>query len=112
MKHDRDRDDKKAGGVDWTPRGGYRPVDGIVVGQRPHRKAARDIWVLVSRPGEGLMDFFLEDEPTGVVSDPHPQCCLGLGPDGTVTIGSLDWERDQLLSELVREDRMDEAGLE
>ena len=32
MKHDQDRNGQTPGGVDWTPRRGYRPVDGIVVG--------------------------------------------------------------------------------
>ena len=81
----------------------YRPVDGFVVGRPEADGDTRDIWVLVSRPGEGLMDFFLEDDPIGVAADPGPRCCLGIEDDGTLRIGTLDWETDRFLSELMEE---------
>lgn len=81
----------------------YRPVDGFVVGGDTPDGLSGDIWVLVSRPGEGLIDFFLEDEPTGVATDPRPRACLGMEADGTLRIGTLDWETDRFLSELMEE---------
>ena len=81
----------------------YRPVDGFVVGGEETESAGGDIWVLVSRPGEGLIDFFLEDDPSGVAADPRPRACLGVEEDGTLRIGTLDWETDRFLSELMEE---------
>jgi hypothetical protein len=66
----------------------------------------------MSRPGEGVMEFFLDDEPSGVVADPRPQCCLGVEPDGTITIGRLDWDRDSFLSEMIYEARTGEVSSE
>lgn len=89
-----------------TRRTSYRPVDGVVFGSARERGRKQDVWVLMSRPGEGVMEFFLEDdEPTGIVAEPGTQCCLGVDPDGTVTLGSLDWDRDRFLSEMIYDAR-------
>ena len=81
----------------------YRPVDGFVVGGEENENPDGDIWVLVSRPGEGLIDFFLDDDASGVAPDPRPRACLGVEEDGTLRIGALDWETDRFLSELMEE---------
>ena len=87
----------------------YRPVDGVVFGNARERGSQQDVWVLMSRPGEGVMEFFLDDaEPSGVVAEPGTQCCLGVAADGTVTLGSLDLDRDRFLSEMIYDARRGE----
>jgi hypothetical protein len=91
----------------------YRPVDGVVFGDARKRGGRQDVWVLMSRPGEGVMEFFLDDdEPSGVVADPGTQCCLGVEPDGTITLGRLDWDRDRFLSEMIYDARGGEGASE
>jgi hypothetical protein len=91
----------------------YRPVDGVVFGDGRTRGSRQDVWVLMSRPGEGVMEFFLDDdEPSGVVAEPGTQVCLGVGSDGTITLGSLDWDRDRFLSEMIYDARRGEGASE
>ncbi len=87
---------KQGGGVPTL-----RPVDGFVVGGNSW-ESGRNLWLLLSRPGERLIDFFLEDEEAGA-DDPAPVACAGLLPDGSVLIGQVDWEADRFLSEMLDE---------
>ncbi len=79
-----------------------RPVDGFVVGGEAAWDSGQNLWLLVSRPGERLIDFFLEDDETGA-SDPVPCACAGVLPDGTVLISEVDWDVDRFLSEMLDE---------
>jgi hypothetical protein len=78
-----------------------RPVDGFVVGGEAAWDSGQNLWLLVSRPGERLIDFFLEDDDAG--ADPVPCACGGVLPDGSVLIGEVDWDVDRFLSELLDE---------
>lgn len=80
-----------------------RPVDGFVVGGDAEWVTGQNLWLLVSRPGERLIDFFVEDDEGGLSLDPVPCACAGVLPDGTVLIGEVDWELDRFLSELLDE---------
>jgi hypothetical protein len=81
-----------------------RPVDGFVVGGEVVWGSGRNMWLLLSRPGERLIDFFLEDDPEdGCSDDPVPCACAGIAPDGSVLIGEVDWEADRFLSEMLDE---------
>jgi hypothetical protein len=81
-----------------------KPVDGFVVGGDAAWESGENLWLLLSKPGERLIDFFLEDDDgEGVVADPVPCACAGVGPDGTVLISEVDWELDRFLSELLDE---------
>ncbi len=84
-----------------------RPVDGFVVGGDAAWESGQNLWLLLSRPGERLIDFFLEDEDLAGSPDPVPCACAGVLPDGTVLIGEVDWEMDRFLSELLDEQEMD-----
>ena len=57
------------------------------------------------------MDFFLEDDPSGVAADPRPRCCLGIEEDGSLRIGTVDWETDRFLSELIEDKEMEGPAL-
>lgn len=87
-----------------------RPVDAFVVGGDVAWETGDNLWLLLSRPGEKLIDFFIEDEEGSPKSgaDPTPCACAGVRPDGTVTIGAIDWEMDRFLSELL--DEQEEAA--
>lgn len=78
-----------------------RPVDGFVVGGAAEWSSAQNMWLLLSRPGERLIDFFLDDERDGTSADPVPCACAGVLPDGTIVIGEVDWEMDRFLSEVL-----------
>lgn len=80
-----------------------RPVDGFVVGGDAVWDSGQNLWLLLSRPGERLIDFFLEDEEDAVSRDPIPCACAGILPDGSVLIGEVDWEIDRFLSEMLDE---------
>jgi len=81
-----------------------RPVDGFVVGGATAWENGQNLWLLLSRPGERLIDFFLEDEDGTGSPDPLPCACAGVLPDGTVLIGEVDWEMDRFLSEMLDEE--------
>jgi hypothetical protein len=80
-----------------------RPVDGFVVGGAASWESGQNMWLLLSRPGERLIDFFLEDDRETESLDPAPCACAGVLPDGTVLIGEVDWEFDRFLSEMMDE---------
>ena len=81
-----------------------RPVDGFVVGGAAEWSSAQNLWLLLSRPGERLIDFFMDDdEQGGSCADPVTCACAGVLPDGTVLIGEVDWEMDRFLSEVLDE---------
>lgn len=80
-----------------------RPVDGFVVGGEASLDSGQNLWLLLSRPGERLIDFFLEDDDERASSDPVPCACAGVLPDGTVMIGHVDWDMDRFLSEMMDE---------
>jgi len=82
---------------------GFRPVDGFVVGGDAAWDSGQNLWLLLSRPGERLIDFFIEDDETSASRDPFPCACAGVAPDGTVLIGAVDWEMDRFLSEMLDE---------
>ena len=82
---------------------GFRPVDGFVVGGDAAWDSGQNLWLLLSRPGERLIDFFIEDDESESSRDPFPCACAGVTPDGTVLIGAVDWEMDRFLSELLDE---------
>lgn len=84
-----------------------RPVDGFVVGGEASWDSGQNLWLLLSKPGERLIDFFLEDEEDMGSADPVPCACAGVLPDGTVLIGEVDWEMDRFLSEML--DEQDQA---
>ena len=63
----------------------------------------QNLWLLLSRPGERLIDFFLEDDDEKSSADPVPCACAGVLPDGTVMIGHVDWDMDRFLSEMMDE---------
>jgi hypothetical protein len=86
-----------------APAPDLRPVDGFVVGGEASWRDGDNLWLLLSRPGERLIDFFLEDERVEGSPDPVPCACAGLGPDGTVQIAEVDWELDRFLSEMLDE---------
>ncbi|RMG47296.1 MAG: hypothetical protein D6718_04055 [Acidobacteria bacterium] len=87
-----------------------RPVDAFVVGGDVAWETGENLWLLLSRPGEKLIDFFIEDEDDApsVAADPAPFACAGVRPDGTVLVGAIDWETDRFLSELL--DEQEEAA--
>ncbi len=87
-----------------------RPVDGFVVGGEAAWDSGQNLWLLLSRPGERLIDFFLEDEEEDGTRDPVPCACAGILPDGTVMIGEVDWELDRFLSEMLDEQEASRAG--
>ncbi len=78
-----------------------RPVDGFVVGGDADWETGKNLWVLLSRPGERLIDFFLEDDDFEVSPDPVPCACAGLRSDKGVSVGEVDWELDRFLSEML-----------
>jgi hypothetical protein len=81
-----------------------RPVDGFVAGGEAAWDSGQNLWLLLSRPGERLIDFFLEDEDDAPADvDPIPCVCAGVLPDGTVLVGEVDWETDRFLSEMLDE---------
>lgn len=80
-----------------------RPVDGFVVGGDAVWDSGQNLWLLLSRPGERLIDFFLEDDDVDTSRDPIPCACAGMLPDGSVMIGEVDWEMDRFLSEMLDE---------
>lgn len=80
-----------------------RPVDGFVVGGDAAWDSGQNLWLLLSRPGERLIDFFLEDEEEQGSGDPLPCACAGVLSDGSVLIGEVDWEVDRFLSEMLDE---------
>lgn len=82
---------------------GFRPVDGFVVGGDAAWDSGQNLWLLLSRPGERLIDFFIEDDELASSRDPFPCACAGVAPDGSVLIGAVDWEMDRFLSELLDE---------
>lgn len=79
-----------------------RPVDAFVVGGDAAWDTGQNLWLLLSRPGERLIDFFVEDDRQGS-PDPAPCACAGVAPDGSVLIGTVDWEMDRFLSEMLDE---------
>lgn len=85
-----------------------RPVDAFVVGGEASWDSGQNLWLLLSKPGERLIDFFLEDDEDLGSNDPVPCACAGVLPDGTVLIGEVDWEMDRFLSEML--DEQDQAG--
>lgn len=89
----------KAGGAAPS----LRPVDGFVVGGDVEWQSGQNLWLLLSRPGERLINFFLEDDDTHASTDPAPCACAGMLPDGTLLIAEVDWEMDQFLSEMLDE---------
>ena len=81
-----------------------RPVDGFVAGGDAAWDSGQNLWLLLSRPGERLIDFFLEDEEDFEPGqDPVPCICAGVLPDGSVLVGEVDWETDRFLSEMLDE---------
>lgn len=80
-----------------------RPVDGFVVGGEAAWDSGHNLWLLVSRPGERLIDFFLEEDELDRALDPVPYACAGVAADGSVLIGEVDWELDRFLSEMLDE---------
>ena len=81
-----------------------RPVDGFVAGGEAAWDSGQNLWLLLSRPGERLIDFFLEDDDEAMTnSDPTPCVCAGVLPDGSVLVGEVDWESDRFLSEMLDE---------
>ncbi len=90
-----------AKGGETTPN--LRPVDGFVIGGAAAWESGQNMWLLLSRPGERLIDFFLEDDDVRTALDPVPCACAGVLPDGTVMIGEVDWELDRFLSEMMDE---------
>ena len=80
-----------------------RPVDAFVVGGGAAWDTGQNLWLLLSRPGERLIDFFLEDDASNSSPDPVPCACAGVAPDGSVLIGEVDWEMDRFLSEMLDE---------
>lgn len=78
-----------------------RPVDGFVVGGEALWQSGDNLWLMLSQPGERLIDFFLEDEKSE--TDPAPCACGGILADGTLVIGEIDWEMDRFLSEMLDE---------
>lgn len=99
----------KARGVLGVP--ALRPIDGFVVGGATGWDTRANLWVLLSRPGERLIDFFLEDDDQRDSTDPLPCACTGLLPDGRVTIGAVDWDLDRFLSEIMDEGESTEASI-
>ena len=81
-----------------------RPVDGFVVGGATAWESGQNLWLLLSRPGERLIDFCVEDDEEYGSNDPMPCACAGVLPDGTVLIGEVDWEMDRFLSEMLDDD--------
>lgn len=79
-----------------------KPVDAFVVGGDAAWDTGQNLWLLLSRPGERLIDFFVEDDVQSSV-DPVPCACSGIAPDGSVLIGDVDWEMDRFLSEMLDE---------
>ena len=85
-----------------------RPIDGMVVGLHKTSGTAsprgwvRDAYVVMAPPGEGVADFFLEDEPAGPGQhrDPVPWVCRGVTSDGSLVLGSVNLEGDRFLSEI------------
>ena len=82
---------------------GLKPVDAFVVGGGAAWDTGQNLWLLLSRPGERLIDFFLEDDAPTASPDPVPCACAGVAPDGSVLIGEVDWEMDRFLSEMLDE---------
>jgi hypothetical protein len=80
-----------------------RPVDGFVVGGDAAWESGENLWLLLSRPGERLIDFFLEEDELDRSLDPIPYACAGVSADGTVLIAEVDWELDRFLSEMLDE---------
>ncbi len=80
-----------------------RPVDGFVVGGDAAWDNGHNLWLLLSRPGERLIDFFLEEDDLDRALDPVPFACAGVAADGSVLIGEVDWELDRFLSEMLDE---------
>ncbi|MBP7148278.1 MAG: hypothetical protein KBD01_12080 [Acidobacteria bacterium] len=80
-----------------------RPVDGFVVGGDVVWGSGQNLWLLLSRPGERLIDFFLEDDDQVLSRDPIPCACAGVLPDGKLLIGQVNWELDRFLSEMLDE---------
>ena len=78
-----------------------RPVDAFVVGGEVAWESGQNVWLLLARPGERLIDFFLEDDEVAKSEDPAPCACGGVLPDGTLVIDAVDWEMDRFLSELL-----------
>jgi hypothetical protein len=78
-----------------------RPVDAFVVGGEVAWESGQNLWLMLSRPGERLIDFFLEDDEVTKSRDPAPCACAGVLPDGTLMIEEVDWEMDRFLSELL-----------
>lgn len=87
-----------------------RPVDGFVVGGSAAWGSGSNLWLLLSRPGERLIDFFLEDDDRNTSPDPAPCACAGVLPDGRVLINEVDWELDRFLSELLDEEEKQAAS--
>lgn len=83
--------------------GRLRPVDGFVVGGDAAWESGNNLWLLLSRPGERLIDFFLEEDDLDRALDPVPFACAGVAADGSVLIGEVDWELDRFLSEMLDE---------
>ncbi len=86
-----------------------RPVDGFVVGGAVEWETGQNIWLLLSRPGERLIDFFLEDDDANAAGDPTPCACAGVLPDGSLLVGEVDWELDRFLSEMLDEQEGERA---
>ena len=82
--------------------GALRPVDAFVVGGDAEWESGQNLWLMLSRPGERLLDYFLDDDRKNS-PDPVPCACAGVLPDGTVLLGEVDWELDRFLSELLDE---------
>ena len=80
-----------------------RPVDAFVVGGRRSLETGGNVWLLMSRPGEKLIDFFLADDDAAKTDDPVPCACAGMTADGRVVIGEVNWDADRFLSELMDE---------
>jgi hypothetical protein len=83
--------------------GALRPVDAFVVGGDAAWESGQNLWLMLSRPGERLIDYFLDDDDRKSSPDPVPCACAGVLPDGTVLLGEVDWELDRFLSELLDE---------
>lgn len=87
-----------------TVRPPLRPVDGFLPDSKGSaEKLVLSSCTLLSRPGERLIDYFLEDANGDQAEDPVPYCGEVVMKDGVpaVVVREINWEQDRFLSEIM-----------